>query len=238
VQIGTLPDNYQFNGAITEYKECLEWLDLLAFQSRCWFRKISGVSRLIVRSATPVSPTTISACALTTEGIKELSYKKAPLADVINIINILYNRDWSSSASQAQAYQSTQQSTNDASIATYGKLEQPSMFMFDFVDSQPMAASLASFYHDFYAVRKWLVTFRTFLDRANLEFADDVLLSFANDLTGVIVEAGIQPGSDSAIDSIKFTVATTHIPVEIENGMTTLLGEQLHFKDGEAITYV
>jgi hypothetical protein len=236
-QIGSLPADYLFNGAITEYKKAIEWLDLLAFQCRCWYRKSSGVSRLIVRSAAPVSPTTISTCAITGEGIKDLSYRKAPITDVINTINVLYNRDWSSTQAKALAFKSSKNSTNAASILNYGPLEQPDMFMFDFVDNPTMAADLAGFYHDFYAVRKWLVTFRTYMDRAALEFADNVQLAFANDLTGVIIEAGIQPGTENQIDSIQFTVATTSVPVEVVNGLVTLLGDQLYTKNMEALIY-
>lgn len=238
VQTGTLPDYYKFNGAITEYRKKIEWLDLLAFQCRCWYRKIAGVSRLIVRSATPVNPTVIPACALTSEGIKDLRYKKAPKTDVINVINVLYNRDWSSDNATAESYMSSKPSTDDASIADYGRIEQPDMFMFDFITSDAMASDVGSFYHDFYAVRKWLVSFRTFLDRLQLEFGDDVQLTFANDLTGVTVEAGLNMASGEQMPSIEFTIATTRIPPEVLHGIHTLLGIQVHTKNREAATYV
>lgn len=237
-QIGTLPDFYQFNGAITEYRKKIEWLDLLAFQCRCWYRKIAGVSRLIVRSATPDDPVTIPACCLTAEGIKALRYKKAPKADVINVINVLYNRDWSSRNTTAESYQSSKLSTDDASIADYGRIEQPNMFLFDFITSDAMASDVGTFFHDFYAVRKWLISFATYLDWAYLEFADDVLLPFANDLTGVIVEAGLDLSNGEQMPRIAFTIATTHIPLEVENGIHTLLGIQVHTKNREAITHV
>jgi hypothetical protein len=238
VQVGTLPAFYAFNGAITKYKKKIEWFDILAFQCRCWYRKIAGVSKLIVRKAEPDNPVTIPACCLTGEGIKDLRYRKAPKTDVINDINVLYNRDWSSNNSSSESYMSSKRSTDDVSIADYGRIEQPNMFMFDFITSDSMASDVGSFFHDFYAVRKWLILFPTYLDWAHLEFADDVLLPFANDLTGVIVEAGLDLSSGEQMPKIAFTIATTKIPLEVTNGIHTLLGIQVHTKNREAATYV
>jgi hypothetical protein len=238
VQEGTLPASYNLNGAITEYKRTIEWLDYLAFQSKCWFRKINGVSKLIVRHATPVSPAVIPACCLNSEGMRELSYKKAPITDVINIINVLYDRDWSNTGKTAEAYQHSWSSTNNESVDNYGPLEQPNMFMFDFVTGQGMAADLATFFHEFFAVRKWFVSYSTFLNHINTVFASEVQLAFARDLTGIIIEAGLQPGSLNTIDTIRFTAAVTHLPPEIANAVTTLDGDYIHAKDGEVMTYV
>jgi hypothetical protein len=236
-QTGTLPDFYRLNGEITEYKPAIEWLDYLAFQSKCWFRKTRGVSRLIVRHADPVAPTIIPACCLTSEGLRGITYKKAPLNDVINIINLLYDRDWSFTGKNAEAYQKSMPTSDAASVAIYGPLEQPNMFMLDFVANVSHATDLNTFFHDFYAVRKWLVGFETYLNWAEMEFSDEVQLSFAQDLTGIIIEAGLQPGDSGKIDNIRFTAAVTHLPVENELARLTELGDYRITMDGEVLEY-
>jgi hypothetical protein len=238
VTVGSFPATYALNGAITEYKKAIEWLDYLSFQCGAFFRKMGGISRLIVRSLNPAVTGTISACCLTAEGIKALSYKKAPSTDVINKVKVLFNRDWSSTAKQAESYRQSSIGTDDASITIYGEQERPDMFMLDFVTTAAMADGLSAFYRDFYATRKWRISFSTFLDQAAWEFGDIAWLPFADGLTGTVVEAGIAPGSLERIDKMNFVVEAVITQIPDANGMTTLSGEQLHFKDGEVITYV
>ena len=78
--------------------------------------------------------------------------------------------------------------------------------MFDFVTDATMAANLAAFYLNFYAARKWRISFSTFLDNAHYEFGDIAQLAFANNQVGKIVEAGITPGSINQIDKMNFIV--------------------------------
>ena len=238
-QIGTLPTVYSFNGAITEYKKAIEWLDYLSFQARSFFRKIGGVSRLVVRDINPAVTGTIPACILTGEGIKGLSYKKAPITDVINKVKVLYGRDWAAKGKQAESYMSAVAPTTDAvSISIYDEQEQPDMFMFDFVTNSSMANDLATFYLDFYADRKWRISFGTYLDFAQFEFGDVVSLPFANDLVGILVEAGAAPGSVDKIDVMNFVVEAAILPVLPDNAVTTLTGDWLKYKDGDGVTYV
>ncbi len=239
IQVGTFPSTYSLNGAITEYKKAIEWLDYLSFQCRAFFRKMAGVSRLIVRDVNPVVTGTIPACCLTSEGIKGVGYKKAPLSDVINKVKVLYSRDWTAAGKQAESYkQATAPCTSAASIGDFGEQEQPDMFMFDFVTGTSMANDLATFYLQFYAERKWRIGFSTFLDHAQFEFGDTAQLSFANNLVGGVVEAGFAPGSTEQMDKINFVIEAAIIPVVGATDMTTLLGDQLKTKDGEVLTYV
>lgn len=237
--VGTFPASYALNGAITEYKRAIEWLDYLSFQARAYYRKMAGVSRLIVRDVNPAPIGEIAACCLSDEGIKALSYKKAPLTDVINKVKVLYSRDWSSTSKQAEAYAAASAPQTDlVSIANFGELEQPDLFMFDFVTSAVMANDLATFYCDFYGDRKWRISFQTFLDQARFEFGDIVTVPFVNDLAGTLVEAGIAPGSLDQIDKINFVIETAIIPVLDSFALTTLLGDQLMTKTREGLIYV
>lgn len=236
--VGTLPAYYSFNGALTEYKKAIDWIDYLSFQCRAYFRKMGGVSKLIVRDVNPVVSGIIPACCLTDEGIKQLSFRKSPLTDVINIVAVNCSRDWTAAGKKADSYTQTVSLTHDASIVTFGEQQRPDMFMFDFVTDNTMAYSLASFYLDFYSARKWRISFSTYLDNAKYEFGDIVQLTFNNDQVGSIVEAGITPGSINQIDKMNFIIEAAIIQTPDVNGLTTLLNEQLHFMNGEVITYV
>jgi hypothetical protein len=241
IQVGTLPDTYQFNGAITEYKKASEWLDYLAFQCRSYFRRHNGVSRLIVRDINPVPTGTISACVLTAEGIKDLSFKKCPRTDVINKVEVFFNRDWTAAGKQADAYKNSVGQSNQASIDIFDVQERPDMFLFDFVTSGPMANDLAAFYPQFYGDRKWRISFKTFLDQSKWGFGDISNLTFLPYATAMIaqfVEAGACPAGIDAMDMIRFIVEAAIIPVIPDNAVTTLLGEPLTYKDGEVVTYV
>jgi hypothetical protein len=212
IQIGTLPTSFKFNGALTEYKKAIDWLDGLAWQAGCWYRRTCGVSKLIVRTATPTSQKTIPACVLTDEGIKKYTRRKADVTGIVNTINLLFDRDWSSSNSKAEACKQTATGTDATSISNYGVKESPDHFIFDFVTDPVMAAALVTLYLALYADRQWQVTFSTYLDHCEMEFGDGVTLGFANNLLGTIIEAGLNPGDSGTMDMIDFTVLTNSIP--------------------------
>lgn len=238
VQTGTFPSGYALNGAITEYKKAIEWFDYLSFQCRAFFRKMGGVSRLIVRDVNPAPVGTIPACCLTDDGIKSLSYKKAPTSDVISKISVYYNRNWSDTNRQSSAYTASLKTTDDNSISIFGVQEQPDLFLFDFVTDAAMANDLAQFYCDFYATRKWKISFSTFLDNARFEFGDVVSIPFADNLTGVIVEAGLAPGNLGSMDKMQFVVDAAVLPETNPYALTTVAGEPLVTKGREGINYV
>jgi hypothetical protein len=235
--VGTLPSYYTLNGAITEYKKAIETIDYIAFQARSYFRKIGGQSLMIVRDVNPASVGTIGACALTSEGIRDISYKKAAITDVINKVKVLYSRDWTSANKRSEAYKNTVVSTDAASIAIFSEQERPEMFMFDMVTSQTMASDLAGYYMDFYGDRKWRITFRAFLDSVKYEFGDVVTIPFVNDMTGILVDVSIQPGSDSNMDSIEFTIEAAIIPLLDELALLTELGDQILADDKTGVLW-
>ncbi len=238
VQVGTLPDYYLFNGAIIDYRKIIDVLDTLSFQCGCFFRRIAGVSKLIVRQPDQAAIATISACCLTTEGIKDLSSKKAPITDVINTIKLMYHRDWSSIKTESLSFVNSAEQTDAGSIAAFGALERPEMFMFDFVTDSVMASDLAALYIRLLSYRPWIVTWRSYLDKAAFEFADVVALPFANDSVGQITEVGFTPGSEDVMDSIQFSAVIQSIQTPPVTALMTLDGEYLATKDKEYLIYV
>lgn len=194
------------SGAITEYKPAKYWLNLLAFQLRSWFRLDRGIAQLIIRPDTLTSTAIIPACALGPDGKKKYRRRKAELSDVINRVNLLFDRDWSKPGG-ADAYRKVSSASDAGSIYTYGEREQPELFRFDFITGTAAAEMLRDYYLGYYKTRRWLHEFETYLDRYELEFGDVVTLAFSDNQVGQILNVGFNPGSSREIDTIRFTVA-------------------------------
>lgn len=204
-QVGTFPASYAINGAITEYRTALEWLNMIAFQCRAWFRMELGTAKLIVRPDTLAPIKTITACRITSDGRRIHRRRKAPFDDIINKINLLFDRDWSKSRGD-DAYRGMSNATDATSITNYGERERPELFLCDFITTQAMADDVRAFYLLRYAVRQWLHEFETYLDHSELKFSDAITLGFSGNTAGEIIEAGCSPGSSTQIDTVKFTV--------------------------------
>jgi len=192
-------------GAITEYRPALEWLNLIAFQCRCWFRRDRGESKLIMRPDTLNSSRTIAACAITEDGRRRHRRRKVNPADLINRINLLYNRDWTMSGDEA--YKSAYTISDATSISAYGEHEQPDLFRFDFAAALSSATVVADYYLATCKDRGWIHEFDVYLDYHDLEFGDVVTLGFAGGVVGQVMSVGLNPGNSNQIDTIRVTVA-------------------------------
>lgn len=200
---GNLPGGYAVNGAITEYREARQWLDEIAFQLRSYFRLQIGVPRLIVRPDALVSSRTIAACRAV-DGRRVHGRRKASLPDVINRINLRYDRDWTKTGDEA--YRQISSGSSAGSISDYGEQERPELFRFDFVTSAVMADSLRDFYLGRYATRRWLHEFEVYLDHAEVEQVDAVTLGFAGDALGEVQQVRLSPGDVGTMDIIGLVV--------------------------------
>lgn len=200
--IGTMPAGYLINGAITEYKQLLEWCNIIAFQCRSRFRMNNGSAQLMVRpdAITPVK--TIAQC-VQNSGQRVLSRAKAASSEIINKISILFGRDWTKSGDDAYT-QTTTTGTSATSIAIHGELERPELFKFDFVTDPAMAASVQTFYLNWHSVRRWLYTFDNYLDHCELEFNDHITIGFLDNKTAIISQAQLNPGESTRMDKITF----------------------------------
>jgi hypothetical protein len=203
-QIGSFPAAYRFDGAITDYQRAIDLLDSLAFQCRAYFRLRSGVGQLIVRPDVPAPVKNISAIRLS-GGRLTLARRKAAMSEIINKINLLYDRDWSASSGDDTGYRASLVATDNQSITDYGESERPELFRFDLVRDATMAADLLAFYLGEYARRYWLHDFEIFLNHSELEFADAVTLDFLGGITAEIQSAGFTPGDIRRADVIRLT---------------------------------
>jgi hypothetical protein len=186
-----------FNGVIQDYQTALYWLNLLAFQCGAWFAMFGSSPKLISRSGSGSSKT-IPAVIMDDTGRRALTRQKTNIADLINKIAILYNRDWTQ-AKGSDAYQATASGTTGD-----GLHERPDLFMFDFITSSTDAAALATLYLSLFGTRKWMAVFYETLEHSEMEFGDSVVMSFLGQ-TGVLIAAEHDPGTADAADQVILT---------------------------------
>lgn len=142
--------------------------------------------------------------AMNDDNTTTLILRRSPLDEVINIVHLYYNRDWSRSAGR-EAYQAITRTENAASITAYGEKERPDTFLFDFVTDAAMAVDLRDFYLARYKDRKKVVNLTAFLDNFELEFADAVILASTGNLLCEVRKVGITPGESGMNDKVLFT---------------------------------
>lgn len=195
---------YGLNGALLEYQRALDILSKIAMQLCARFRVRRGVAAMTTRTV-PVGTHAIPACRVDQGGVRMHSRRKIPYSELINVVNVQYERDWSRSGNDA--YKAVLSGTAATSIASYGTAERPiDDFSCDFVTTLAHAEFIRDFYLQRHGSRRWEHTFDVFLDMAALEFGDDVALGFAGDVAGEIVQANYAPGSTGQVDAITFVV--------------------------------
>lgn len=188
---------YKFAGIINEYRKLKEWTALLAFQCRCYFRFHAGQAQLLWIYDFQVPAKNIPDSMIRQDATGRLLLKKrpAPLQEIINKIDIRYDRDWRLSGDTA--YRASSVHKDDTSIGDYGVKERPELFLFDFVRAAAVAADVGALYLARHKDRKPYWDVEGFLDNSELEFADYVSLSSH----GVLVEirtVNMRPGSGVA----------------------------------------
>lgn len=203
--VGAFPAGFAFNGAITTSRRAPEWCHELARQCRSYFKWKLGQPTLIVRPDVLTPVKSITEIRLN-NGAMAHGQRQTDINDVINTINLRYDRDWSSTSSGDEIYQQVAAGTDAASITTYGVRERPELFRFDFVTSPTMAANLLAFYLAWQAWQRWQHTQEAYLFEAALEFADAVTLAFLGGEIGECTEVGFSPGNGTNIDKIQLTV--------------------------------
>lgn len=196
--VGTMPASYNFNGVITERKRALEWFNRLAFECRCRFEMRLGSARLIYRPDTITPVKTIAACRVV-GGKRDYSQDDTSFAEIINKIDLLFDRDYSTDSAN---YRGISKDQNNASITDHGIQERPELFRFGFITTQDMADHVRAFYLLYYAYLHWTHTLRSFLWEADLEYADGVTLGFAGNVVGEVVQAKAIPGNSGTNDLI------------------------------------
>jgi hypothetical protein len=164
---------YKFSVVLDTYDVIKSWLAKMAWECRCYFRFAPTRAELILRPDTITSLKTITPnmiCA-SSDHKTTMKQRRSGLEEVINKIEVHYNRDSSNSS-----YRAISKTSDTTSISQYGEKEQPELFKFDFVQSSTMAVNLRDFYLARYKDRKKILEFDAFLDNSELEFADGITI--------------------------------------------------------------
>ena len=189
-KVGNFPAGYTINGAITETNTVLYWVNRIAFEFRSFFKFQSGAAKLIVRPDAFISAKTI-----TKAQIDNFERVRSAYEDIINTINLRYDRDFSQ-AKGVGAYRGTKTVQDAASIAKYGEREKADIFFCNFITDPVLAASVVGFYLTWYAGRHWTYSLDCFLDQVELEFGDQIQTEYRAGLAGMVRESGISPGNN------------------------------------------
>lgn len=203
-QVGLLPGSYAVKGALLDYRRAADVLQDLVWQCRCVLRVANGAGRLLARPDSLASALTLPAVRLE-DGVRVHARRKSSSDEVINKIQLLYNRDFTLSGDSA--YRSISAASDATSIADYGECERPDLFKCDWIASSAMAADVRDFYLGRYRRRRWLHQFDVFLDCAAIEFFDAVTLGFAAGTpVGQVIEVQFAPGDLMRMDTVGLVV--------------------------------
>ncbi|NVN92480.1 MAG: hypothetical protein HXX11_18040 [Desulfuromonadales bacterium] len=158
----------------------------------------TGIPKLVSRQKTaPVKA--IHACIANENGIRSLIQGRTALTDVIDLITVLYNRDWSQSKSD-KAYNGATPPVGG------GTRERPELFQFDFITDNVTAMALRNLYLALQQTRHIIAEFDSWVDQADIESGDTITLEFLDNLTGIVIPCEQSPGNFNQADNIKLTV--------------------------------
>ena len=200
---------YKLAGVLTEKIALKDFLQRLAWQARCYSYQAAGVSTLIWR------PDTIAAAKTLTDqsvrraigsNVTSLRRGRSRLEDVINYVEILYDRD----PTGELGWRKNTKNSDAASITKYGQRERPGHFEFDLVSDDATAVDVRDFYLARYKDQHRLARWESFLDQAEIDFSAKIALThpllYGGALTGEIIEADLIPGSKSEPDHLALTL--------------------------------
>jgi hypothetical protein len=187
---------YVFAGVINKLEKLRHWTNYLAWQSRCYFRFAGGEAQLLWRpdSITPLKTVTANMIRRQEDHRTTLKGpKRLPLHEVVNVIDLLYDRDWTKDG--PDSYEALEPGSDATSIGKYGEKQKPELFFFDFVSDQPMAADVLAFYIARLKDRRKDFHMELFLDNFDLTFGKGFTLEPAGDVVCEILKTNAYPGS-------------------------------------------
>jgi hypothetical protein len=140
-------------------------------------------------------------------GSAVIQVERTPNRNIVNTIDLLFNRDWSSGE-----YDSIENSSDADSVTRYGRREKPEEFEFEWTRVQVQATDLVAFFLSQHQEPSDVLNLELFLDNIELERGD--LLSISppthedSGLPALVLSAGRQIGSgrERRMDSVPVTV--------------------------------
>ena len=187
---------YTFAGVIKESKKLRHWMNYFAWQCRCYFRFAGGEALLLWRPDTITSVKTITSNMIRRQEDHRTTLrgpKRSPLNEVVNVIDLHYDRDWTNDGEEA--YKALEPGSDATSIGKYGERQKPELFFFDFVADQAMAADVLAFYLARLKDRKKEFYKELFLDNSDLTFGKGFTLEPAENVVCEVLKTNAYPGS-------------------------------------------
>ena len=108
--------------------------------------------------------------------LKGMDYQRKDVAQIINRINLHYDRGWTRASSGADGFEAVIETQNNESISSHGIRERPESFLFDLVTDATMAQDLADFYLEAGAPSHFY-TIEAFLPYFDLQKEDNIRLT-------------------------------------------------------------
>lgn len=201
--------SYVFAGIMNKNNSVRTWMDQLAWQCRCYFKFSAGVASLLWRPDSLDSLTTIIDRKIRSENgrTKLTGPRPSPLTELINVFEVLYNRDWTLEGEDAYRGILKEPTTpaSDLSVQRYGQKSKPDLFRFDFVVDEAIAQDLLTFYRNTYKDRKKVFEVEVYLDLFDLTFGKGVTLHPKDDILCEVQAVDLHPGNGRSkrIDKVK-----------------------------------
>lgn len=235
--------SYAASLVINEYKTVRDWMTRLSFEWRCYSRFALGKAYLLWRPDTMLADKTITSnmIKMKSNGTSSMNIKRSLLGEIINKIDVKYGRNPTDNS-----YSGAYSVSDSYSAQRYGTKERPDLFELTSVATAAMAQSVAQFYLETYKERRKVATFECFLDNAELEFADVLILEPISTRFYEIAAVNYAPGSHQSnrIDTISITAVEKIGPwaAHVACGIPTLYiigkkgsSKSVHIKTGMKI---
>lgn len=209
----TMGATYQINGPILSLQSGKRISSRMAFECGCRLKFEAGRARLTLleRTLSPAAVLTTHELHFLAGARKSADVQLVGLDQIVNVIDVLFDRDWSlgAAAGQADAYRGISRAVNAWSQSQYGERGRTDgKFHLDFVTTQAHADAVRATWMDLYAIRRSLVTVRTALDGFALQNGDVVTVRdrTAGKITGIVISADYQPGDPTRLPACDLTV--------------------------------
>lgn len=210
----TTANYYALAGVLDQKTNLKDFLQTLAWQSRCYSYHAAGKSNLIWRPTTMVSLKTLTNNNVRMDSSTKLTTLKRGrtlLEEVVNTIEIHYDRD----PTGVDGYRGSYKPTPDAtSVAKYGEREIQNQALWDFnlCNDLTTVTNVAGYYLARFKDQHRTVEWEAFLDQLELSFAARITLThgllYGGTLSGELMKANLHPGSmrGSDMDRILLTM--------------------------------
>jgi len=163
---------YTINGILRADLTVREAVKKVEFQTRTRLFWNGAKAKLAVREKMEDWGSADRALTADDYQLKSFSARRQRVPDIINTIDLCYDRDWTSAVEDSSGYQADTSDSDAASVTAHGVREDRGRFLFDLVTGSSMADSLLDFYIDTLKTPSTFYTFNAYLEQFDVEKED------------------------------------------------------------------